>query len=254
MAASELTLPSLDARSTHRLIFLYSPVWIAAVALVMWSGWLKRWSDGAYLLFGLALVAPPVLVALRRRGYALKLNLWLWIFSFIGNFFLTAYFFDLLGMGYGFPTRWNLMAREVGKTSQSVPFFLYLMTHCYFLTYHAFMLTVLGWVRRTPLGRSRVAVFATVLLLAYAVAFAETYTMASPLLADYFWYRDRSRMLLLGSVYYASYFVVSVPMLERLDEPSPSAWSYRRVALDALAAGMLVFLLLEAAAIVIGPL
>ena len=55
--------------------------------------------------------------------------------------------------------------------------------------------------------------------LAYGFAYAETYFMASEALSDYFWYVDRARMFELGSLFYATYFIVSVPLLSRLDEP-----------------------------------
>ena len=45
--------------------------------------------------------------------------------------------------------------------------------------------------------------------------------------------------------YYACYFVVSFPMVYRLDEGPGEDWTVGRTAIEALAAGMLTFILLD---------
>jgi cycloeucalenol cycloisomerase len=88
-------------------------------------------------------------------------------------------------------------------------------------------------------------------VLAYAVAFAETFFMAIPALAEVFEYADRGRMLVWGSMFYATYFIVSLPVFATIDEDRP--WSLGRVVGSALAVSMGVFLLLDLWAKLIGP-
>jgi cycloeucalenol cycloisomerase len=240
-----------DKARTERFILWYSPVWIAAMAAVMLSGWFEVWSDPAYLAFGLALVAAPAGFALKHRGYALKLNLFVAIFSFIGNFIYTHYFFDYLGMHYAFPTSWNLQAREIGHSAQTVPVFLYLLTHAYFLTYHVVMVVLLRKAKQTAFGRTLAGTIVSVALLAYVIAFAETFGMATPQLAHWFNYADRTRMLTIGSVFYGTYFVSTLPFVFRIDE-GDERWTFGRVAVEAFAAGMIALLLLELCVVLIG--
>ena len=108
---------------------------------------------------------------------------------------------------------------------------------------------------RALITRPRLLLLAlATLALAYAVSFGETLFMASDLIADLFWYADKPRMLRWGSLFYACYFLVSLPLLARMDEPPGPVFSPGRAALEALAAGMLVFMILDALTLVLGPL
>lgn len=71
-----------------------------------------------YLAVGLAaalpcILLPPLLDGGTEKGkpftqrYWVKANVWIAIFSFIGNYFWTHYFYDLLGAEYTFPS-WQL--------------------------------------------------------------------------------------------------------------------------------------------------
>ena len=255
----------------ERFFLLYSPVWIAEVALVMTTGMLTRWGDAGFLAFSLLTALPLLLVPAyyhRRvpalaatpwhRSYWFKLNLWIFLFVWIGTYFLTHYFFEVLGMRYAFPTRWNLGAGLVGQ-GRDIPVFMYPLTQAYFVTYHVAMIVVLRRLHRglgDLSGRParRLALLAVGAALAYAVAYAETYFMASDFLRDLFWYQDKPRMLRWGSLFYACYFFVSLPLLYRMDEPPRPAWTPGRAALEALAAGMLVFMILDAITLALGPL
>jgi cycloeucalenol cycloisomerase len=261
----------------ERFFLLYTPVWIAAVALVMGSGALLRWGDAGFMAFSVAVSAPLIVVpavrhrrvpALARtpwhRSYWLKFNLWIAIFVWIGTYFLTHYFFDVLGMRYAFPTRWALDAALVGSGRGEVPVFMYPLTQAYFVSYHVGMLVVLRRLHRalglghlspgTARWPRRLALAAAALALAYAVSFGETLFMASDLISDLFWYADKPRMLRWGSLFYACYFLVSLPLLYPMDEPPGPTYSPGRAALEALAAGMLVFMILDALALLLGPL
>jgi cycloeucalenol cycloisomerase len=261
----------------ERFFLLYTPVWILAVAIVMLGGLVPRWGDGELLIFSVAVAAPLLVIpALRQRSvpalaatpwtrsYWLKFNLWIFIFVWIGTYFLTHYFFDVLGMRYAFHARWTLDAALVGQGDGTVPVFMYPLTQAYFVSYHAGMLVVLRRIRRaldldhlSP-GTARwprlLLLALATLALAYGVAFAETLFMASDSIADLFWYADKPRMLRYGSLFYACYFLVSLPLLARMDEPPGPVYSPGRAALEALAAGMLVFMILDALTLLLGPL
>jgi cycloeucalenol cycloisomerase len=121
------------------------------------------------------------------------------------------------------------------------------------MTYHVVMVVVLRHLS-ARFGLGRIARAGVIIGLAYSVAFAETFFMAIPQLADVFVYLDRTRMLLVGSLFYACYFVVSVPMISRVDEPPEQRWPMRRVAIEALATAMIVLVLLDGWALVLGRL
>lgn len=266
----------------ERFFLLYSPVWIAAVAWALLSGAVLTWDDPAYIAFGLAVGAPPVLVPalLHRRVPALaatpwyaswwfKFNAWIFLFVFVGTYFLTHYFFDVLGMRYTFPTGWNGGAALVGRTRAPIPLFMYPLTQAYFVTYHVVMLVALRRVRGLlglpppgardmfdgPSPRLRRLAYALALfVLAYAVSFAETWFMAADAIGAYFGYADKPRMLTYGSLFYACYFLVSLPLLSRLDEPAGARTPLGRAVLDSLAAGMLVMIVLDLLAWIVGPI
>jgi cycloeucalenol cycloisomerase len=266
----------------ERFFLLYSPIWIALVAWALLSGAVLTWDDPTYLAFGLVCGAPPVLVpallhrrvpALRgvpwHQSYWLKYNVWIFLFVFVGTYFLTHYFFDVLGMRYAFPTRWNGGAALVGRARPEIPLFMYPLTQAYFVTYHVVMLVLLRRARgllglpapgapdMSP-GSSRfvrrLALAVVTVVLAYGVAFAETWFMASDAIAAYFGYADKPRMLQYGSLFYACYFLVSLPLLSRLDEPAGARTPLGQAVLSSLAAGMLVFFILDLLTWIIGPI
>jgi cycloeucalenol cycloisomerase len=246
------------------MVMVYTPLWIAIVGVVMLSGAYRAWGDVAYMVFGVGVAAPFVLVPLLRPGRVdrerriwdaswFRLNLWVAILVWFGSYFGTHYFFDVLGMRYGFGTTWNLDAAVVGSGRGEVPLFLYPLTHAYFMTYHVVMVVVLRHLS-ARFGLGRIARAAVIFALAYSVAFAETLFMAIPRLEDVFIYLDRTRMLLVGSLFYSCYFVVSVPMISRVDEPPDQRWPLRRVAIESLATAMIVLILLDGWALALGRL
>ena len=265
----------------ERFFLLYTPVWIAAVGLVMGTGALKRWGDAGFMAFAVAVAAPLLVIpAVRHRrvaalaatpwhhSYWFKFNLWIFLFVWVGTYFLTHYFFDVLGMRYAFPTRWTLDAALVGSGRGEVPLFMYPLTQAYFVSYHVVMIVALRRLHRalghlspgprrpgrTARWPRMLALTLATIALAYAVAYAETLFMASDLIADLFWYADKPRMLRWGSLFYACYFFVSLPLLYPMDEPPRPRHTPGRAALEALAAGMLVLMILDALALLLGPL
>ncbi len=181
-----------------------------------------------------------------------RFNLWIFILVSFGTYFGTHYFFDLMGMRYSFPVHWTFQAEGVGHSSQTVPVFMYPLTQAYFVTYYALAPLVLR--RFGPrLGLGPTGHLLLALVLGYGIAWMETFAMASDALSSVFAYADRERMLRWGSLGYASYFVVGLPLVARIDEGG-RRWSVAQVAGQALATCMLVLCLLEVWAKLVGPL
>ncbi|KAI8471701.1 MAG: hypothetical protein J3K34DRAFT_416495 [Monoraphidium minutum] len=227
----------------------YSPFWILWALCILVPFQLYEYLDEwGYMVVGLAAALPCVLVPpfLPNKAdegrpwhdrFWVKANLWTFIFGYIGNYFWTHYFFNLLGAAYTFPSF---------KLNQ-IPIPMYLMTHAYFLFYHAVSNVLLRRVENhmagASLGARKLARCLAVFLLSYATAYAETLTIAH---FPYYTFVDRSKMYSVGSLFYAIYFFVSFPMFMRIDEePGGKRWTLPQVAFDALAAGMLVTILLD---------
>lgn len=239
-----------------------SLVWIGAVAVVVSTGALSRWTEVGYLVFALACALPmsavPIALALRRgeslaTSYVVKLNVFVALLVFFGTYVGTHYFFDLMGMRYAFPARLVLEAELVGKSGMHVPVFMYPLTQAYFMTYYtALVVAHRGLCRRLGLGAASGALL--VAALSYAVAFAETFFMATDLMSAWFWYEKHGKMLALGSLGYAIYFVIGLPMVRGLDEDARAPWPMSRVLVVALATSMLIFYGLELWAKLVGAL
>lgn len=255
--------PNPEKAWAERYLLLTSPLWIAAVAVVVLTGVLRGWDDLDYLMFSCATAAPAVLGPLLVRDrpdrdrpwwscHWFKFNLWVAILVAFGTYFGTAYFFDLMGMRYAFGAQWTFQSNVVGRTGSTVPVFMYPLTHAYFATYFAVLVTL----DRTLRARLRPGAFGRALIvfaLAYGIAFAETFFMATDLMTDLFHYEQRDKMLAWGSFGYAAYFVVGLPMMRRLDEHATD-WSVGRVVIEALASCMAILCLLEVWAQLVGPL
>ena len=238
----------------ERFYLLYAPVWMTAMAVVQHSDAYRAWRDVGHLLFSLALFLPlwvlPLLVPSQAdRGrplaarYIFKINVWIWIFAFIQSYFGTHYFYKVLGMRYGFPVTWEL---------NGVPFMLYLLAFVYFTTYQALINVVM---RRWRTAWNRPNAVLTVLLLfalSFAMAFGETFSMAQDFMKDYFQYADRAAMLRYGSIFYGGLFAIMFPFVFRIDEREDTPM--RTVAVEALAANMLMLLWYDFWRLVLGPI
>ena len=255
--------PNPDKAWAERFFLLTSPLWIGAVAFVVLTGLLPSWQDLDYWMFSCAVASPAVLGPLLVRArpdrtraittsYWFKFNVWIAIVVAFGTYFGTAYFFDLMGMRYAFGAHWTLQSNVVGRTGSAVPVFMYPLTHAYFVTYFAVLTvadrTLRAWLRPGPAGGAML-----VLALAYVIAFAETFFMATDLMHDLFSYDQPDKMLAWGSFGYAAYFVVGLPMIRRLDEHATD-WTIGRVVIEALATCMGILVLLEVWAQLVGPL
>jgi cycloeucalenol cycloisomerase len=250
----------------EKFFLAYSLFWMAGMGLLMVSGSGARWGDAALNLAMVAIFAPllvvPALIrdetALGRpwyRTYWFKLNVWIGVYAGIGSYFGSEYFFDVLGMVYNYPQlRWRLDSVLLGTGEQTVPLIMYPSAHFYFVTYHTMGIIVLRRTRTSPFLRAPWLWPFICLAAAYFFAWMETFAMTGGSIAEQFTYRDLPRMLKWGSLFYACYFVVSFPMLYRLDENPEDDWALGKVVVEALAAGMLLLFLLDTATRFVGRL
>lgn len=250
----------------EKFFLAYSVWWMLCMGILMQTGAGARWGDAALNLAMLAILAPIVIVPalihdesnLGRpwwRTYWFKLNLWIGIYAGIGSYFGSEYFFDVLGMVYNYPRLgWRFDSVLLGSGTQTVPLIMYPSAHFYFITYHTISVIVLRRARTSRLLRHPWLWPVIVLAAAYAFAWMETFFMTGGAIAEQFTYRDLPRMLRWGSLFYACYFVISFPLVYRLDETPGEDWPLRRVCIEALAAGMLLLFLLDNATRLVGRL
>jgi len=240
---------------TEKFFLIYSPIWMLQMGVVMVTGLSHRIGDVGFLLIGTSVAAPLIVIPAlfssdARAGvpwtgaYWFKANLYIGIFNFVGNYFLSEYFFDVLGMIYKYPTiTLNFDSALLGSGEQKVPVLMFLLTQAYFMTYHTSAVVVLRRLRTSGLPLGRIGWWVAVFAIGYAWAWAETRAMANPLIAEQFSYKDLGRMLAYGSIFYACYFIPSFPIFFSLDEER--SWSLRETCFAALAASMIVFILLD---------
>lgn len=249
--------PRLARQWLQRFFLLYTPLWTAACVVVMRSGAFKHWRDPGHMAFGLALALPlwiVPLIAKVERGrplasrYTVKASLFIFLFSFLQNYFGAPLFFRCFGMEYHF---------AVTLRGNGSPWFLSFMTVAYFSTYFAVMQlglraadARLDRVRWQPLRRGLRA--GACLLLGYAMAFTETLTMANEWLRGYFAYADKTRMLVYGSLCYGTLLSIALPLYARLGDDQRPPLPLVEVLWQALGANMLVLICYELFASIIG--
>lgn len=205
----------------ERYFLLYTPLWIAAVAIVLWTQAFTRWGDAGHMALGIGMALPvwllPLIIERERpllERYSFKAVTFITLFSFIQNYFGAPLFFRYFGMEYHF---------NVTIVGNGSPWFLSPMTVAYFCTYFAIMQASLRALRR-PIARVQRARARAVLLvlacmlLGATMAFLETLTMANELLHGYFAYASKTRMLAIGSLCYGTLLAIALPLYARIDE------------------------------------
>lgn len=235
-------------RYTELLFLAYSPFWMVwALGVVVPFKLYEHAGKTGYMAIGLGASLPCIILpwlldhkADRSKPwyqkYWVKANIWVAIFSFIGNYFWTHYFYTILGAEYTFPS-WRL---------NEVPITLYFMTHAYFCFYHALSNVVLRRTLHAVQSYHTIVQWLllalVIFILAYITALMETVTIAH---FPYYSFKDRSRMYTWGSVFYAIYFWVSFPVFFIMDEKPRKVWTVWEAARDSLASGMAVTMLLD---------
>ncbi|XP_057480219.1 cycloeucalenol cycloisomerase-like isoform X3 [Actinidia eriantha] len=238
-SSSSLWLAPNPSKKWGELFFLlYTPFWLTlCLGIVVPYKLYESFTELEYLLLGLVSAVPSFLIPMLVVGkvdsslcwkdrYWVKASIWIIIFSYVGNYFWTHYFFTVLGASYTFPS-WKM--NNVSCSSKiliQVPHTTFLLTH---------------WVIKA----------AWILVLSYFIAYLETIAISN---FPYYEFVDRASMYKVGSLFYAIYFLVSFPMFVRIDEKPGDPWDLPRVAVDALGAAMLVTIILDLWRIFLGPI
>lgn len=244
-----------DSKAWAEKFFLvYSPVWMAVMGLTMVMGWVKVWGDVGFMLQACVVALPffiyPLLFSKEQgpitQTYWFKANVYIFSFSFFGNYFGSEYFFDVLGMVYNYPSiQWNFDAALVGSGEQKVPVIMYLLSHAYFMTYHTSAVVVLRRIKTSAVPLMWLLFPVMIFVIGYFWAWMETKAMANPMIEEQFYYKDKARMLAYGSIMYACYFVASFPIFYFLDEDKNSKWNLWVVMAASFSAGLLTLYLLD---------
>ena len=257
---SPATQPS--KRSYELFVACYTPVWISFFAAIVVFQLYESFDAMTYLKVCGGLAAPLLLqpIVFPSAGfrspdatkplwkrYALKANIWIAVYSFIGNYFYTHYFYSVLKAKYTMPSH----------RLNNVPVAMYLATHFYFSTYHFFSNAMLRKIVTTyESGPARTLLFATAVLgFAYFTAFMETLTISS---YPYYSFEDRDMAYKVGSCFYGIYFIVSFPAFftfdDEIDLQSPtrrmvSIWD---TVVESCGYGMIILILLDLVRISLG--
>ncbi|KAM1128846.1 hypothetical protein ACFX13_039446 [Malus domestica] len=249
--------PNPSKRWGELFFLLYTPFWLTlCLGIVVPFKLYESFTELEYLLIGLVSAVPAFLLPMLFVGkadsslawkdrYWVKASVWIIIFSYVGNYFWTHYFFTVLGASYTFPS-WKM---------NNVPHTTFLLTHVCFLFYHVTSNITLRRLRHFTAGWPEqvqwVAEAAWILALSYFIAYLETIAISN---FPYYQFVDRASMYTVGSLFYAIYFIVSFPMFLRIDEKPGDPWDLPRAAIDALGAAMLVTIILDLWRIFLGPI
>lgn len=208
------TEPSKRAYEIYALA--YTPIWIFAFGCIVAFGLYEDFDKWSYMKVCVGLSLPYLLQPLLYPSagtpgspdegrpllerYSFKANLWLAIYSFIGNYWYTHYFYSVLRAKYTMPAH----------RLNNVPLALYFATHFYFSTYHVFSNLMLRKVVTSfePGICRKILYIAVVGTFAYFTAFMETLTISA--YPDYS-FEDRNMAYTVGSAFYGIYFIVSFP-------------------------------------------
>lgn len=224
-------------------ILKYSACWIASVGVVIALSLYESFGKWGYLLYCGACAAPALAWPLMfpcaaDRGrplgerYIVKANLWIAVFGFIGNYWYTHYFYNVLKADYTFPAH----------RLNDVPISMYLMTHAYFMFYHVLSNAALRRIRTGFVDNRARFVFECVAIgaMSYTTAFMESLTICG---FPYYDFENRHMAYTLGSAFYGIYFLVSFPMFLRVNETKPMPMS--QVFWESMGSGMAVLCLLD---------
>lgn len=265
-----------DKAWAEKFFLVFIPIFFAYNAIVQKMGWLDV-GNFWHITQNLCMWLPYCVLLpwwLRRdsgipwhQSYWFKFNVYIGVFVFFVTYFHTEYFFDVLGMRYNFPKvtlyfdSALLGPDEATALAQhkKVPPGMYLNSIAFFIVYHTASVICMRRIRSlTPHAAptlKRLFWIVTVTATAYFFAWAETFFYISNDAAANVWYVDVPRMLSLGSVCYALYFIVSFPNVYRLDENvEDTPWSLSRIVIEASFTSMVTLLLIDLFTWVNGPL
>mmetsp|Transcript_32187 Transcript_32187/g.78210 ORF Transcript_32187/g.78210 Transcript_32187/m.78210 type:complete len:305 (+) Transcript_32187:58-972(+) len=248
---SPSTQPS--KRAYEQFALAYTPMWMFAFVCIVAFGWYESFDEWSYLRVCGGLASPFLLqpILLPSAGYdspdakrplferySFKANVWIAVYSFIGNYWYTHYFYSVLKAKYTMPAH----------RLNNVPIALFFATHFYFSTYHTFSNLMLRKVVTSyQKGFLRSLLFVSVVLcFSYFTAFMETLTISA--YPDYS-FEDRDMAYTVGSAFYGIYFIVSFPAFFLFDDDIDNAATRKVTVYDSFLSscghGMMIMILLD---------
>uniref|UniRef100_A0A7S1FD00 Uncharacterized protein n=1 Tax=Noctiluca scintillans TaxID=2966 RepID=A0A7S1FD00_NOCSC len=241
---------TLAKRKCETWFLQYAVFWVVCFTLIIGLQLFEAMGKWSYLgvCGGLAaplllqpIIAPAITgeagVPLLQR-HCTKANCWLAIYSFLGNYWGTHYFYCVLG------ARYTLLFLPDHQLN-GVALCMYFATHFYFALYHALGNRLLRWARESfePSFVRSLFVISLICVAAYVVAFMETLSIAA---FPYYTFDDRQMMYSVGSAFYGVYLVISFPMYARLDEvPNAPPHTLMQTCLESLGSWMIIMCLLD---------
>jgi cycloeucalenol cycloisomerase len=265
-----------DKAWAEKYFLVFVPIFFIYNAIIQQMGWLgvgNFWHITQNLLMWL-----PYCVLLPwwlrrssgvpwRHSYWFKFNIYMAVYIFFTTYFHTEYFFEVLGIRYRFPQvnlyyDSALLGPDESTALQEykkVPPGMYLNAIAFFVVYHTVSVVCMRRVKTLALDAApllrRLLWVVTVAVTAYFFAWAETFFYVTGDAVANVWYVDIPRMLSLGSVCYALYFIVSFPNVYRLDEEQDGPrWTVSRTIIEASFVSMVVMLLLDLFTWYVGPI
>lgn len=241
---------NLAKRQFEEWCLKYTVVWIGLFGMVVVTQAYEYFNEWDYMNLCVVLSSPfllqPFLFPMDAeknlplfQRYSFKANAWIAIFSFIGNYWYTHYFYSVLKAEYLFPAH----------RLNDVPIALFFATHFYFVTYHTFSNLILRKIETTYRSAPMRTLFywLAIFAFAYFTAFMETLTISS---FPYYRFQDRFMAYTLGSAFYGIYFIVSFPVFFHLDEhvgviANTTPHSLYQAVMEAFGASMIVLCLLD---------
>ena len=216
-------------------VLYYTPIWIGLFGMIVLFQWYESFTKWDYIIvcggLALPLLLQPFLVPYLKttsttstmnilpnspdndrshyyERYCFKANVWLFVYSFIGNYWYTHYFYSVLQAKYTMP--------EIHRLN-NVPIALIFATHFYFSTYHLFSNMILRKIVTTyeHSFQRTILYWYVIVVFSYFTAFMETLTISS---YPYYTFEDRNMAYTVGSAFYGIYFLVSFPAFFTFDD------------------------------------
>lgn len=234
---------NLSKRNFECFIFYWSFIWMSIMGYIVYTRIFDTFTANSYMYVGLIVGLPPIILPILLpqylenkklpllQRYSTKSNLFIFILSFIGNYLWTHYFYSVLGCSYTFPAH----------RLNNVPFALYLITISYFHTYHLLSNVLLRISYRSTSHKSiyiqHIAAMLIIFILSYFLAFAEAFTIQN---FEYYVIPNAYNMYVIGSAFYAIYFIYSFPYYYSIDERINDNQSFNYVFIVSMACCMCV--------------
>jgi len=185
LAFLKLPPPNTAAYCYEMYCVYYSIVWMFAFGIIVVFQLYESFTANTYMVvlvtLSLGYLLQPVLFPQTFHNspdrklrlldrHSTKANVFIAVYSFIGNYWFTHYFYNVLKAQYTFPSH----------RLNSVPLCLYFATHFYFSSYHTLsncVLRYIEWAFERSVARTFLF-WVVVFSLSYFTAFMETLTIS----------------------------------------------------------------------------